>query len=167
MGTPEAPTFDPQAFDADFFDGYQKELADISFEDQASAALANILTIEKADGTQKTYQEIRDESHSFFNSEWVRQSEAVMDRMTAEFAMACMGHPHGSELAQDEALSPVFGEGLKSLYDDHTRDHDGHKHSDSDGETDPKTGKKKKKTRLSWLDILNAIYKSTKGAKPE
>lgn len=152
IGSPEVPAFNPQAFDDSFFANYEEQLADISVEEQASAALAEILTIEKADGTQKSYEELRDETQTFFSNDWVRNDEAVMNRMAMEFAQACMGHNHGAELAQDGQLGSVFESGVNSLFGDkHDHSSDGHNHKGKDDEIDPKTGKKKKKR--GWFGV--------------
>lgn len=135
IGSSEVPAFNPQVFDENFFADYEEQLTDISVEDQASAALANILTIEKNDGTQKSYEELRDEAKTFFSNDLVRNDEAIMNRMAMEFAQACMAHKHGAELAQDGQLGSVFEKGAKSLFGD----------NNDDDESDPKTGKKKKK----------------------
>jgi hypothetical protein len=151
IGTPEATTFNAGEFDDNFFAAYEEQLSDISVEDQASLALADILTIKKANGTQKTYEEIKTDTQTFFANDWVRGDEAIMNRMAIEFAQACMGHSHGAELAQDNQLSSVFENGMNSRSGDtHDHKHDGHSHKDSDNEIDPKTGKKKKK-RTAWV----------------
>jgi hypothetical protein len=157
IGSPEIPTFNAEAFDDSFFTAYEEQLSDISVEEQASLALAEVLTIEKADGTQKSYDELRDETRTFFANDWVRNDEAVMNRMAMEFAQACMGHNHGADLAQDNQLGSVFETGINSLAGDtHDHKHDGHSHKDKDDEyeVDPKTGKKKKKRRSIWAGWL-------------
>ncbi len=147
IGSPKAPDFIGEAFDDSFFTKYEEQLSDISIEEQATTALAEIMTIEKADGSQKSYDELRSETQTFFTNDWVRNDEAVMNHMAIEFAHACMGHNHGADLAQDNQLRPVFETGLKNSLGNKY----GHKHKKDDkGEIDPKTGKKKKKKR-SWF----------------
>ncbi|MGH7240719.1 MAG: hypothetical protein ACREGB_00290 [Candidatus Saccharimonadales bacterium] len=153
IGSPEVPTFDAQAFDESFFAAYEEQLSGISVEEQASRALKEILTIKKADGTQKSYEEIRDQTQAFFANDLVRNDEVIMNRMAMEFARSCMGHNHGAELAQDTQLGSVFEAGVNNLIGDK---HDGHSHKgkDDEYETDPKTGKKKKKKR-SWFGVYH------------
>jgi hypothetical protein len=154
IGSSEIPKFDAQAFDDSFFATYEEQLSDISVEEQASIALAEIMTIEKEDGTQKTYEEIKDQTQTFFANPMVRNDEAIMNRMAMGFAQACMGHDHGAELAQDGQLGSVFETGLNNLNGEkHDHIHDGHSHKDKDDdEIDPKTGKKKKKKR-GWFGV--------------
>jgi hypothetical protein len=155
MGSPKA-AFDAQAFDDSFFATYEKQLSDISKEEQASLALANILTIERDDGNQKSYEQIRNETQAFFASDYVRNDEAIMRRIAMEFAQACMEHSHGAELAQDNQLGLIFEKGVDSLFGDgHDHKHDDHAGEDNkDDELDTKTGKKKKKRYRGWLSIL-------------
>lgn len=153
MGSAEIPNFDAQAFDDRFFAAYEEQLSDISIEEQASIALAEIMKIEKEDGTQKTYEEIKDQTQTFFANDWVRNDEALMNRMAMEFAQACMGHNHGAELAQDGQLGSVFETGMNSLNSDkHDHTHNGHNRKED--EIDPKTGKKKKKKR-GWFGVYS------------
>lgn len=160
IGSPEAPSFDARAFDEDFFAAYEQELADISIAEQASLALADVLTVQKADGTEKSYEELRDATLAFFTNDWVRNDEAVMNRMMMEFAQACMGHGHGADLAQDGQLGSIFEKGAESLSGDkHGHEHSSHDHEevDEDEEVDPKTGKKKKKKK-GWLGLLASVW---------
>jgi hypothetical protein len=150
--SPEAPSFDVQAFDDSFFTAYEGQLSDVSVGDQASAALAAIVTIEKADGSQKSYDELRDETRTFFASDWVRKDEAVMNRLAMEFAQACMSHSHGAELAQDNRLSSIFEDGMQSLTAKEHSEHRSTDEGDDDDETDPKADKKKRRgARAGWL----------------
>jgi len=150
IDSPEALNFNPTAFDDNFFAAYEVQLVDISLAEQASIALADILTIEKADGTQKSYEELRYETSNFFANDWVRNDEALMNRMAREFAQACMGHQHGDFLAQDSFLNPMFEKGSDSIAGK-KHDHKNESHSDSDDdeeyEVDARTGKKTKKKR--------------------
>ena len=156
MDSPEVPNFDPQVFDDNFFASYEKQLASISIEDQASVVLAGILTIQKADGTQKSYQQLRDETRAFFSNEMVRNDEAIMNRMTMEFARACMGHDHGSMLAEDNQLGSLFDKGINGLFKDSHDHDDSHslltKKEDDDWEIGP-DGKKRKKQKHGWLSL--------------
>ena len=155
IGSPETPAFNAGAFDDSFFTAYEEQLTDISVDEQASLALAEVLTIEKADGTHKSYNELRDETRRFFANDWVRNDEAVMNRVAMEFAQACMAHSHGAELAQDGQLGSVFEAGVNNLLGD-THDHKHEAHNDKDDDDiDPKTGKKKKKKYLwgGWLAL--------------
>ncbi len=138
--------FDLSAFDDDFFAGYEAELQDVSVEEQAAAALADILTVTNQDGIVKTYEDIRDESRKFFANEWVQQSEMLMNQVASQFAAACMSHPHGSELAQDSILGSVFNAGIEASHGpDDGHGHDNHEHDDDD--IDPITGESKKKKK--------------------
>ena len=149
IDSPEALNFNPAAFDDNFFAAYEVQLADISLAEQASIALADILTIEKADGTQKSYEELINETRNFFANDWVRNDEAIMNRMAFEFAGNCMGHQHGLGLSMDNQLSSIFENGLKSSNDgNHNHKNGSHSESDEDDdEIDPKTGKKRIKKR--------------------
>jgi hypothetical protein len=146
MGSPETPAFNAAAFNDTFFTQYEEQLSDISVAEQASQALTEILTIAKADGTHKSYGQLRTETQNFFANDWIRADEAVMNRMAMEFAQACMGHEHGAELAQDNLLSSIYDNGARNLLGD--------KH---DSKTDATTAKDKKKekktrsTRVGWL----------------
>ncbi len=106
-------------FDAQYFADYEKQLETISVEEQAAIALADVLTVKKADGAEKSYEELKSETQTFFANEWVQSNEAVMNYAAAQFAAACMGHVHGSELARDEVLSSVFDKGVSVLFDGH------------------------------------------------
>lgn len=162
MRAPEAPVFDPSAFDESFFANYEMQPVDMGVEDQASAALAGILTVEQADGTQKTYEQIRDESRAFFANDWVRESEALMDRLAVEFVHQCMDNAYGSELARDDQLGSVFEKGVVSLYGENDRTHDGHAHNKKDNkdkEADKKKKKKDKKKDLFGLLFRKAAKK--------
>jgi hypothetical protein len=158
IGSVERPHFDAQAFDDSFFSAYEEQLSDISVEEQASIALKEILTVEKENGTQKTYDEIKEQTQTFFSNDWVRNDEIIMNRMTMEFAQACMGHNHGAELAQDGQLGSVFDAGLNNLNGDkHDHKHDGQSHKDKDDdEIETKTGKKKKKRYVGFFSIFSA-----------
>ncbi len=137
--SPEVLEFNPNAFSDDFFKDYEAQLADIDIEEQASLALAEVLMIKKSDGTEKSYEELRDETRSFFNNDWVRNDEALLNQMALQFAQACMGHSHGNELMQDSVLGSLFEkEGASSSHHDHSHD---------EYETDPLTGKRKKKKK--------------------
>lgn len=158
MRSSEVPAFSEAAFDDSFFAQYEEELADSDVVEQASLALAAILMIEKADGTQKTYEDLRDETETFFTNEWVQQDEALMDRMAVEFAQACMGHEHGEELMEDTALRSVYDRGFMKLASSMSQDELTHAHSTTapsqaktEYVTDPKTGKKVKKKKRGWL----------------
>ena len=157
MDAPETHMFDAQAFDNNFFAAYEEQLAAISIEEQASNALAEILTIQKEDGTLKSYEEIRDETVTFFANDWVRNDEAMMNRMANEFAQACMSHNHGADLAQDNLLGPMFKKGSHSIIEDkHDHKSESHNHDAKDDKIDPITGKrsKKKKEHLGWLSLF-------------
>jgi len=156
IDSPEALNFNPTAFDDNFFAAYEVQLADISLAEQASIALADILTIEKADGTQKSYEELINETRNFFANDWVRNDEALLNRMAFDFAGNCMGHQHGLSLSMDNQLSSIFEKGLNSSING-KHDHKNGSHSESDeeddksdkddDEIDPKTGKKRIKKR--------------------
>jgi|GEM_PF-2851027 len=149
-------------FDTAFLKSYEEELASIDPAEQASAALANILMIVEEDGSQKSYEQIRDETSAFLSSEWVRQDEAIMNRMAQEFALACMSHGHGSELARDVGLGSVFEKGVGNLFGDlhqhgdrsHERTTDDpHAHTEEKRSRSEKKTKKKQRIRR-WLGSL-------------
>jgi hypothetical protein len=146
--SPETPAFSAEAFDENFFAAYEEELTDINPEEQALLALADILTIEQADGTQKTYEQLRYETQAFFANDWVRNDEVMMNRLAMEFAQACISHMHGGELSQGGQLGSMFKKGIGGLFgdaQDHNHDHD-HDLDDDDDEIDPATGRKKKRS---------------------
>lgn len=154
MDTPKTTLFDERAFDDSFFAAYEAELAGIDVTEQASRALADALKITRDDGTHKSYEDIKEETVTFFANEWVRNDEALLNRMALEFAMACMGHNHDQELAQESQLRDIFEMGNQSLQqDNHNHTHGSHDHpTKEDSEIDPKTGKKsKKRLKLGWL----------------
>lgn len=152
----QAPEFDPSLFTANFFTAYEQQLADIDIAEQAAAALADVLSVHTADGSQKTYQQIRTETSAFFANDWVRQNELLMNQMAVNFAAACMTHPHGAALAQDSSLSALFEKGQDASYNNKhlhedtvsSRAHDDEEDEDDD-EIDPRTGKKRKSPRRS------------------
>jgi hypothetical protein len=155
MNNPETLTYNPEAFDDSFFAQYETELADLNIEAQASLALSEILMIEKADGSQKSYEQLRDETRSFFANDLVRNDEMLMNRMAEEFAQACMSHGHGNELMSDSMLKSVYEQGFGSLKsNDNKSAESSHNHADDDYEIDPKTGKKtKKKKKRGWFGV--------------
>lgn len=163
-GSPELPIFDPAAFDAEFFSNYQKQLDELSKEDRASTVLAGILTIKRADGTEKAYEEIRNETIAFFASEPVKQDLALMNRMAYEFAQACMGHNHGSEFAKDEQLGAMFDRGISQIFGD-KRDHK-HEVDHKDEHKERKKSRKPSNTSIFGGRVISMSQKTAK-SKPK
>jgi hypothetical protein len=152
-GSPELPNFDPAAFNSEFFANYNQKIANSSIEDQAATVLAGILSIRVADGTERTYEQIRDDTRAFFSMDNVKQDMALMQRMSIQFAQACMGHNHGSELARDEQLGSIFDHGINSIFGEKAdHKHDLHDKLDED--------KKRKKAKGASRQALRVVMGS-------
>ncbi len=151
----ELPTFDPAALTPEFYERYNRQLANVAEKDRTENVLAGIATLRHADGTEPTYEQIRDEYRSFFNRDNVRYDMALMRQKSIEFAQICMGHNHGSELARDEQLGPIFDRGINSIFGekaDHKHDLNG-KHEED---------KKRKKAKAAGKQTLRLFQTKTK-----
>jgi hypothetical protein len=155
---PEAPTIDLQTFDKDFFAAYEEQLSDIRIEDQAILALTDIISIRRLDGTDRSYKELVDETSRFFANDWVKNDEAIINRLVTEGILACSGHAHNDELSPNEQLSfSIFDMTTEhSLGETHNHDHnegtdENEEDDDDEYEIDATTGKRVRKKRRGWF----------------
>jgi hypothetical protein len=162
----ELPTFDPAACTPEFYEGYNRQnrqLASMAEEDRTENVFAGIATLRHADGTELTYEQLRDKYRDFFNRDDVRQDMALMRQTSIQFAQFCMGHNHGSELARDEQLGNIFEHGINSIYGEKAD----HKHDLNDKHNEDKKRKKARNTGRQALRLVMGDAKSKKSSKPK
>jgi len=140
-------------FDDSYFASLEQEIGgEAVLQAQAQAALGEVLAPLAEDGTVRSRQQIQAETEAFFANPWVRQSEQLMNVLSAQFAHDCMGHGQ-TEALQNSSLADVLNRGIKQLDDGHghgetEQSHDHSEDSDDDDEIDPKTKKKKRAGRF-------------------
>lgn len=138
-------------FDDGFFADYEHEVAEIDLESQAQAALADILTVQSDDGSRRTYEQIKQETETFFANPLVRQTDALLDSLSRQYMQFCMDHGEGGMAMNDGVLSGVFDRGLQyAQHDGHGHDHDSASGSDKTGKDKKKEKDKKQASRRFW-----------------
>jgi len=157
--SPEAESLNLEAFDDAFFAQLEQEFEPETLQTLAMEALEDVLTVEREDGTRKTFEDILEEADAYFSNPMVQEDMAILNAAAARFAQfahaACGGHEAASSLLQsNEGLSDVYGRGAGAL--EAQADHAGHAHeAESTNEEDKKKTKTKSK-RTGWLSILFA-----------
>jgi hypothetical protein len=124
------------------FAAYEQELSDISAEEQAQAALADILTIQADDGATKSYEQIKQETEVFFSNPAIMQMGRVLDELAMQYAAFCLDRCEEAATTDKGLLGNVYARGLQRLRmsaSDHGHNSD---HGSAGG-----NGKKKKKKR--------------------
>jgi len=146
----DSPEHSDELFDADFFADYEQELAGLSVEQQAPAALAGVLTVNNEDGSARSFEQIKAESEAFFANPLIREATGVLDALAMQYMQFCQAHGEGGAAMNEGALGTVFERGLRAA--DHVHEHG------PDDQHENKTHKKEKgKKKTSFYDILSKL----------
>lgn len=121
-GTPETSLFED--FD---FDAYNAELEEVDIKQAAHAALDAILTLKQDDGTEKTREQIFQESEAFFSNPEIMQNLALLDSLAMQFAAWCNHHdgPEQSDGIRNDTVSSIFEYGQSLLEANHSNGNGG------------------------------------------
>ena len=123
------------------FDAYEQEVAHVDLKANALAALNDIMTIKKPDGTEKTRQEVEQEVDAFFSNEEVAKDMALLQELERVFIDMCADHGMTAEdFGGSEAISTLFSKASRPGYGSD----DGHNHPSS-GHSSAKTSSVKSK----------------------
>lgn len=140
---------------------YELEL-DINFEEQAQAALSDILAAQSDDNHTKTYEEIKTETEAFFANPWVAEDMRLLDSLALQYAQNCMSHGHGME---EGMLGAIYSRGASQMDDGHGHHHAAHASPEKDEE---KSGSAKKRKKVaSYVTLSDRIMQLTRPTPTE
>jgi hypothetical protein len=108
------------------FDAYEQEVAHIDFKANAHAALNDIMTVKKPDGTDKTRQDIEQEVETFFRNDTVVKDMGLLRELERAFVDMCASHGMADNGPGDgETVGTLFNKASQTGHASHSgHDHD-------------------------------------------